>query len=59
VIPAETYFVVGDHREGSNDSRVFGPVPRSYIYGKVVFAYWPFDHFGLLTASSTVKAASE
>ena len=58
-IARDEYFVMGDHRDSSNDSRVFGPVPRSYIYGKAVFAYWPVDHFGSLTASSTVSAASK
>jgi signal peptidase I len=57
-IPEGNYFVMGDHRDSSNDSRVFGPVGRPYIYGKAVFAYWPVDHFGSLTMSSTVKAAS-
>ena len=56
--PEENYFVMGDHRDSSNDSRVFGPVGRPYIYGKAVFAYWPVDHFGSLTMSSTVNAAS-
>ena len=46
--PQDEYFVMGDHRDSSNDSRVFGPVPRQYIYGKAVFAYWPVDHFGSL-----------
>jgi signal peptidase I len=58
VIPNEEYFVMGDHRDSSNDSRMFGPVGREYIYGKAVFAYWPVDHFGSLTSSSTVNAAS-
>jgi signal peptidase I len=58
VIPGEEYFVMGDHRDSSNDSRMFGPVGREYIYGKAVFAYWPVDHFGSLTSSSTVNAAS-
>jgi signal peptidase I len=57
-IPQGEYFVMGDHRDSSNDSRVFGSVPRQYIYGKAVFAYWPVDHFGSLTSSSTVSAAS-
>ncbi|MFZ3216776.1 MAG: signal peptidase I [Candidatus Acidiferrales bacterium] len=57
-IPAGNYFVMGDHRDSSNDSRVFGPVSRPYIYGKAVFAYWPVDHFGSLTSSYTVNAAS-
>ena len=59
VIPGEEYFVMGDHRDSSNDSRMFGPVGRQYIYGKAVFAYWPVDHFGSLTSSSTVNAASK
>ncbi len=57
-IPVGNYFVMGDHRDSSNDSRVFGPVGRPYIYGKAVFAYWPADHFGSLTSSYTVNAAS-
>jgi signal peptidase I len=57
-IPEGNYFVMGDHRDSSNDSRVFGPVGRPFIYGKAVFAYWPVDHFGSLTMSSTVNAAS-
>jgi signal peptidase I len=58
-IPADSYFVMGDHRDSSNDSRVFGPVTRQFIYGKAVFAYWPADRFGSLTTSSTVNAASK
>ena len=45
-IPKDEYFVMGDHRISSNDSRIFGPVPRKFIYGKAVFAYWPVNHFG-------------
>jgi signal peptidase I len=48
-VPKDSYFVMGDHRISSNDSRVFGCVPIEYIYGRAVFAYWPVDHFGSLS----------
>ncbi|MGC9158340.1 MAG: signal peptidase I [Terracidiphilus sp.] len=41
VIPPHEYFMMGDHRSISSDSRDFGPVKRSLIYGKAVFIYWP------------------
>jgi signal peptidase I len=45
VLP-DHYYVLGDHRSSSNDSRVWGPVPRENIYGKAVFVYWPPEKIG-------------
>lgn len=48
VVPPSRYFVLGDHRSSSSDSRSWGFVPRENIYGKAVFAYWPLDRLGRL-----------
>jgi signal peptidase I len=46
VVPPDEYFVLGDHRVSSNDSRAWGFVPRNYIYGKAVFVFWPPEKIG-------------
>jgi len=48
VVPEGEFYVLGDHRNTSNDSRTWGTVARKYITGKAVFAYWPLDRFGVL-----------
>lgn len=45
-IEPDHYFVLGDHRTSSNDSRAWGTVERKNIYGKAVFVYWPLDKLG-------------
>ena len=48
VIPDDSYFMMGDHRSISSDSREFGPVERGLIYGKAVFVYWPAKDAGVV-----------
>jgi signal peptidase I len=47
-VKEDHYYVLGDHRNASNDSRSWGLVPRKYIYGKAVFRYWPMEKAGFL-----------
>ena len=47
-IPPNDYFMMGDNRGSSDDSRFWGPVPRSWIIGEAFFTYWPPDRIGFL-----------
>lgn len=48
VLTANQYFMMGDHRTISSDSRDFGPVNRNLIYGKASFVYWPTVDMGVV-----------
>ena len=48
IVPPDCYFMMGDHRSISSDSREFGPVERALVYGKAVFIYWPAKDAGVV-----------
>ena len=48
VVPKGDYYMMGDNRPDSEDSRFWGPVPRKWLIGAVFFTYWPFDRIGVL-----------
>jgi signal peptidase I len=47
-VPQGDYFMMGDNRGHSDDSRLWGPVPRSWIVGEAFMTYWPPDRIGFL-----------
>ena len=47
-VPLGDYYMMGDNRPDSEDSRFWGPVPRSWIIGKAFLTYWPPDRIGFL-----------
>jgi len=52
VVKQHYYFVMGDNRDASNDSRSWGLVPEKYIYGKSMFRYWPLQRMGSLNSTA-------
>ncbi|MBI4460343.1 MAG: signal peptidase I [Acidobacteria bacterium] len=48
VVPHGEFYVLGDHRNSSNDSRLWGTVARKFIYGKAAFVYWPMERLGFV-----------
>jgi len=54
VVPRNNYFVMGDNRQFSDDSRDWGFVPKSYIIGKAVMIYWPLGNWQFINTYSSV-----
>lgn len=52
IVPEGRYFVSGDNRGHSSDSREFGPIPKEDFIGKAFFRYWPFSEAGAIAAPS-------
>ena len=58
VVPEGDLFVMGDHRQVSEDSRVFGPIPVSSVIGRGVVRYWPLSAFGIVQAPAYAGIAA-
>jgi signal peptidase I len=58
VVPEGQYFVLGDNRNHSSDSRDWGFVDKDWMVGKALVVYWPFDQAKILATPNQVQAAN-
>jgi signal peptidase I len=58
-VPSRSYFVLGDCRNRSSDSRAFGTVAIGLMEGRAAFAYWPLNHVGLLSSIRSTQAKTK
>lgn len=57
VVPADALLVLGDNRNASLDSHLWGPLPRQQVIGTALWRYWPLQRFGPIRFSPSVPAA--
>lgn len=57
VVPSDSYFVLGDNRNSSSDSHVWGFVPTDQVVGKALVVYWPLENLQVLSHPDIVQAS--